>query len=154
MVHVEFKARTPLCVHQEFVALNKIGGVTHGVEMVVNLRLGIATHSYWPNPKSFTNSDSWLLADVLEYKQIYDENNNKTEGSFTPCAGNGCFDDVDIPSISAAGVSVRIGWLNYNRGPGCYMRSNGHCTKLTAKERPQTNRNHCEAHKHPFIKKS
>lgn len=71
-------------------------------------------------------------AEVLEYKQTYDENNNKIEGSFTPCAGNGCFDAVDIPAISAAGVSIRIGWVNYNRGPGCYMHSNGHAIEGAA----------------------
>ena len=65
-------------------------------------------------------------AEVLEYKQIYDENNNKISGSFTPCAGNGCFDEADVPALSQAGVSMRIGWVNYTRGPGCYMHSNGH----------------------------
>jgi len=61
-------------------------------------------------------------AEVLENKQRYNPNGSRIPGSFDSCAGNGCF-DADIPQC---GRSFRIGWVNYNRGPGCYMHSHGH----------------------------
>ena len=61
-------------------------------------------------------------AEVLELKQNYDDSGNKIPNSFNRCAGNGCFDE-DVPNC---GRSLRIGWVNYNRGPGCYMHSHGH----------------------------
>jgi len=61
-------------------------------------------------------------AEVLELKQMYDSAGHKIPGAFNPCAGNGCFDS----GIPNCGRSFRIGWVNYNRGPGCYMHSYGH----------------------------
>ncbi len=61
-------------------------------------------------------------AEVLESKQRYDASRNPIAGSFEKCAGNGCFDD-DVPHCAR---SVRIGFVNYNRGPGCYLHSQGH----------------------------
>lgn len=66
--------------------------------------------------------------EVVESKQRYDESGNKIPGSFEPCAGNGCF----TPDVPVCARSNRIGWVNYNRGPGCYMHSQGHCLEGTA----------------------
>lgn len=61
-------------------------------------------------------------AEVLESKQRYDAARNPLPGAFEKCAGNGCFDD-DVPHCAR---SLRIGFVNYNRGPGCYLHSQGH----------------------------
>lgn len=44
-------------------------------------------------------------AEVLEWKQMYDNTNRKIAGSFSRCAANGCFDS-DVPNC---GRSFRIG---------------------------------------------
>jgi hypothetical protein len=62
------------------------------------------------------------MAEVLESKQRYTSTGNTISGSFDRCAGNGCF-DTDVPRCAR---SVRIGVVNYNRGPGCYLHSQGH----------------------------
>jgi hypothetical protein len=69
------------------------------------------------------------LAEVLEHKQRYDAAGNKIPGSFDRCAGNGCF-DVDVPRCD---VSIRIGTVNLDRGPGCYLHSQGHGLEGTAR---------------------
>ena len=61
-------------------------------------------------------------AEVLESKQRYDAARQPIAGAYERCAGNGCFDD-DVPHCAR---SVRIGFVNYNRGPGCYLHSQGH----------------------------
>lgn len=61
-------------------------------------------------------------AEVLENKPRYTASGTKIPGSSERCAGNGCF-DLDVPYC---GRSVRIGFVNYTRGPGCYMHSQGH----------------------------
>jgi hypothetical protein len=61
-------------------------------------------------------------AEVLENKPVYDADGNPT-GAWDRCAGNGCFDDEDeLPCAR----TVRIGWLNSTRGPGCFLESLGH----------------------------
>jgi hypothetical protein len=62
-------------------------------------------------------------AEVLENKQMYDAQGNALAGQFDPCAGNGCFDQNDIPACK---VSLRIPWVNNTRGPGCLIHSIGH----------------------------
>lgn len=62
------------------------------------------------------------MAEVLESKQRYNPLGNKIPGSFEPCAGNGCF----RPEVPVCGRSLRIGFVNYNRGPGCFVHSLGH----------------------------
>jgi|GEM_PF-487703 len=61
-------------------------------------------------------------AEVLESKRRYTATGNLIAGSFDRCAGNGCF-DADVPDCAR---SVRIGFVNYNRGPGCYLHSQSH----------------------------
>jgi hypothetical protein len=70
-------------------------------------------------------------AEVLEHKQRYDAGRNPLPGSFERCAGNGCFDE-DVPRCER---SVRIGFVNYNRGPGCYLHSQGHGLESTGHTR-------------------
>src|SRR4029077_11737384 len=43
-------------------------------------------------------------------------------GTFNRCAGNGCFS----ATVPVCGRSIRIGFVNYNRGPGCFMHPMGH----------------------------
>jgi hypothetical protein len=62
------------------------------------------------------------MAEVLESKQKYNQFGSKLTGAFNRCAGNGCF-NADVP---VCGRSIRIGFVNYNRGPGCFMHSLGH----------------------------
>jgi len=62
------------------------------------------------------------MAEVLEHKQRYTATGNIIANSFDRCAGNGCY-DTDVPRCAR---SVRIGVVNYNRGPGCYLHSQGH----------------------------
>lgn len=61
-------------------------------------------------------------AESLESKQRYDAAGNRIPGSFDRCAGNGCF----AASVPVCGRSVRIAFLNYNRGAGCFLESLGH----------------------------
>ena len=61
-------------------------------------------------------------AEILENKPVYDAAGNAT-GAMNRCAGNGCFDEEDdIPCAR----TVRIGWVNSTRGPGCFLESLGH----------------------------
>ena len=69
-------------------------------------------------------------AEVLENKQRYDVNRMPIAGKFDRCAGNGCFDMIDVPKC---GRSVRIGWVNATRGPGCFLHSLGHGFEGTAR---------------------
>jgi len=62
------------------------------------------------------------MAEVLESKQRYTAAGAKIAGSFERCAGNGCFDTT----VPICGRSIRIGLVNYNRGPGCFIHSLGH----------------------------
>ena len=68
-------------------------------------------------------------AEVLQHMQRYDSGRNPLPGAFDQCAGNGCFDD-DVPHCAR---SIRIGWVNYSRGPGCYLHSQGHGLEATAR---------------------
>lgn len=61
-------------------------------------------------------------AEILEQKPAYDVDGNPT-GAVNRCAGNGCFDEEDdIPCAR----TVRVGWVNGTRGPGCFLESLGH----------------------------
>ena len=62
------------------------------------------------------------MAEVLEHKQRYSTFGSRIAGPANRCAGNGCF----RPEVPACGRSLRIGLVNYNRGPGCYLESLGH----------------------------
>lgn len=53
--------------------------------------------------------------------QNYTASGNKIPGSFSRCA-NGCV-DTDVPFC---GRTIRVGFVNYNRGPGCFLHSKGH----------------------------
>jgi hypothetical protein len=76
--------------------------------------------------------DLWIIAsgdkpdagaaEVLENKLLYTTTGNRKPGSNERCAGNGCFEYT----VPFCGRSLRIGLVNYNRGPGCYMESLSH----------------------------
>ena len=66
-------------------------------------------------------------AEVLEMKPRYDYQGNRLDGEMDWCAGNGCFDVEDREGIpSRCTRSLRIGWVNNTRGPGCFLESLGH----------------------------
>ncbi len=67
-------------------------------------------------------------AEVLESKPRYTRTGNRIPNAVERCAGNGCFDE-DVPFC---GRSLRIGFVNYNRGPGCYVHSHGHGLEWTS----------------------
>jgi hypothetical protein len=69
------------------------------------------------------------MAEILENKQVYDEAGAAVPGLMDPCAGNGCF-DADVPVCER---SLRIGSLNYHRGPGCFLHSAGHGLESTSR---------------------
>jgi hypothetical protein len=71
------------------------------------------------------------MAEVLEHKVRYDEAGNALPLGKDPCAGNGCF-DPDVPSCAR---SLRVGTINGDRGPGCYLHSQGHGLEHTAARR-------------------
>lgn len=84
-------------------------------------------------------NELWLVAsddkasdvshsEVLEAKPRYGSDGQPIPGAVERCAGNGCF-DADVPFC---GRSLRIGWVNYNRGPGCYLHSHGHGMEWTS----------------------
>jgi hypothetical protein len=64
--------------------------------------------------------------EILEYKQVYDENNVAIPGQFDTCAGNGCFDAIDVPAVAACGRSLRIGFFEMNAEIGASLHVNGH----------------------------
>lgn len=68
------------------------------------------------------SEDDAVPAEVLEYKQRYTDAGNPIPDSFSPCAGNGCF----RREVDPCDRSVRIGFINYKRGPGCYLHNIGH----------------------------
>lgn len=72
-------------------------------------------------------------AEVLELKPKYDANRVRIAGQpMDTCAGNGCFDAEDVAALPAHCTrSIRIGWVNNTRGPGCYSHSMGHGLEST-----------------------
>ena len=71
-------------------------------------------------------------AEILELKPAYDQARQRIAGAMNPCAGNGCFDAEDVDSLpSHCTRTIRIGWVNNTRGPGCYMESWGHGMEST-----------------------
>jgi hypothetical protein len=69
-------------------------------------------------------------AEVLGMMPNYTATGNPIAGSVNRCAGNGCFD----PEVPYCGRTLRIGFVNYNRGPGCYLHSNGHGIEFGVKD--------------------
>jgi chitodextrinase len=69
-------------------------------------------------------------AEVLGMMPNYTATGNRVPDSVNRCAGNGCFD----PEVPYCGRSLRIGFVNYNRGPGCYLHSNGHGIEFGVKD--------------------
>ncbi len=60
---------------------------------------------------------------MLEAKPKYTKAGNRIPDAVERCAaGWACFDT----GVPWCGRSVRIGWVNYNRGPGCYLESMSH----------------------------
>jgi hypothetical protein len=73
-------------------------------------------------------------AEVLEMKPRYDYQGNRLPGEMDWCAGNGCFDVEDRDGIPARCTrSLRIGWVNNTRGPGCFIHSLGHGFESTGR---------------------
>jgi hypothetical protein len=72
-----------------------------------------------------TGSDS-NVPEILEYKQKYTREDVAIPGKFDNCAGNGCFEQVDIPAVRACGRSVRIDFLEMTGILGNAMQVNAH----------------------------
>lgn len=68
-------------------------------------------------------ADDVNAAEILERKPRYDEDGNRLAGEWDRCAGNGCFDDEDFIPCER---TVRVVWINNNRGIGCAMESLSH----------------------------
>lgn len=88
-------------------------------------------HEVWIHGDGDTPDVS--AAEILERKPVYDLDGRPT-GEWNRCAGNGCFDEEDdIPCER----TVRLGWLNSTRGPGCFLESLGHGYESTGAWNPE-----------------
>jgi hypothetical protein len=65
------------------------------------------------------------IAEILELKPYYDEQRKRIDADMNRCAGNGCFRDEDEIPVECT-RTVRIGFMNSSRGPGCYLESLSH----------------------------
>jgi hypothetical protein len=79
-------------------------------------------HDVWMAFDPDSDPGEASAAELLEWAPVYDASRHKT-GAWDQCAGNGCFDS-DVPHCSHA--SLRIGFINLNRGPGCFIHGHGH----------------------------
>lgn len=73
-------------------------------------------------------------AEILELKAEYGADGKRLPGEpMDPCAGNGCFDTEDLNDLPGHCTrSLRIGWVNNTRGPGCFLESIDHGFESTA----------------------
>jgi len=63
------------------------------------------------------NSEPNLAPEIIEYKQMYDNNDHALTGQFDPGAGNGYFSpSADLPEARACGRSLRVDFLEMNNG--------------------------------------
>ncbi len=87
-------------------------------------------HEVWIHASADVEDAS--AAEVLELKPFYDEERRRKDPvDLGGCAGNGCWDrDDEVPEHCTR--SVRIGFVNATRGPGCYLHSAGHGFEWTA----------------------
>ncbi|HET6284112.1 MAG TPA: hypothetical protein VFH73_24355 [Polyangia bacterium] len=79
-------------------------------------------HDVWMAFDPDSDPGEASAAEILEWAPVYDANRVKT-GGWDQCAGNGCFDN-DVPHCNNA--SLRISFINLNRGPGCFIHGHGH----------------------------
>jgi hypothetical protein len=64
-------------------------------------------------------------AEILENKPVYGiDRVRRDDKPMNRCAGNGCFDVGDVPESCTR--TVRVGWVNNTRGPGCFVESLSH----------------------------
>jgi hypothetical protein len=68
-------------------------------------------------------------AEVLATSPVYTPEGTRIPGISERCAGNGCFD----PDVPFCGRTLRIGFVNYTRGPGCYVHSMGHAMESSGR---------------------
>jgi hypothetical protein len=63
------------------------------------------------------NSEPNLAPEIIEYKQVYDSNDNALTGQFDPYSGNGAFSpEADLPQARNCGRSLRVDFLEMNNG--------------------------------------
>ena len=63
------------------------------------------------------NSEDGITPEIIEYKQMYDSNDQPLVGQFDPFAGNGQFEPTaDLPVARACGRSLRVDFLEMNNG--------------------------------------
>ncbi len=75
-------------------------------------------------------------AELLERKPRYDAKRQRLAGvPMDGCAGNGCFDAEDT-FPAACNRTVRVAWVNHNRGPGCFLESLSHGMESTGTRKP------------------
>src|SRR5262249_49915859 len=86
-------------------------------------------HELWMVASGDVPTDA-NAAEVLGMMPNYTDTGNVVPGAVNRCAGNGCCD----PEVPYFGRSLRIGFVNYNRGPGCYLHSNGHGIEFGVKD--------------------
>jgi hypothetical protein len=66
------------------------------------------------------SDDPAKLYEILARGQEYNADFSKKAGEFDNCSGNGCVNGFEC------GVSVRLGEINLDRGPGCATHAYGH----------------------------
>lgn len=72
-----------------------------------------------------TGSDG-NVPEIIEYKQMYDENDKAKKGQFNPYAGNGWFEPADLPEAKACGISIRVDFLEMTGNLSGAMHVLGH----------------------------
>jgi hypothetical protein len=66
------------------------------------------------------------VPEILEYKQVYGDDDVAIPQVFEPCAGNGCVDAADVTAFAACGRSLRVGFLEMTGVIGNSLHVNGH----------------------------
>jgi hypothetical protein len=62
------------------------------------------------------------IGETVGMSPNYTITGNKIPGSLNRCSGNGCLDQ----DVRYCGRTVRIGGVNHQRGPGCFIHGQGH----------------------------
>jgi hypothetical protein len=97
---------------------------THNLTLCELSERGLV-HEVWVYADSLKPEPYGRAAEILGIQPFYDGNGQRVGTSMNKCAGNGCFDPEEVIPASCT-RTLRIGWINSNRGVGCYLESLAH----------------------------
>jgi hypothetical protein len=82
-----------------------------------------------------------ITPEIIEYKQMYDSNDQALPGQFDPYSGNGAFEPVaDLPEARACGRSLRVDFLEMNNGLDGALHVLGHNYEHLGRSVPNVDR--------------